>query len=99
AVVFNVEAKFGKRCLWADINQEKLTLRDMGHTASEEGQGFCHGARFGELIAMTKGPEALTALEHEIGQIFKGEGNPVIKRLTDRFYKITFDQSFYGQES
>ena len=99
ALVFNIQTQKGSSCVWADIGSEGLTLRDHGHMGAQESDGFCDGAKFGELIVMTKLNQQLIPLQNELEQVLGAEAKFEVKQLGERIFKVVLPQQLHGQES
>lgn len=99
ALVFNIQTTKGTSCVWADIGSEGLSLRDHGHMGAQESDGFCDGAKFGELIVMSKLSHQLLPLQYELELVLGPEAKALVTQLGERIFKVVLPPELHGQES
>lgn len=100
SVVFNVSTDRGDICLWSQLGERgELVRGSYGHLADGTQTKFCDGAKFGELMILTKGEGAREALVAELESMLGNSTAFEVKALGKDTYKVSFDRSQYGNES
>ncbi len=99
SVVFSMNTNRGELCLWSHLGERgELERGALGHMGGALAGNFCDGAKFGELMVLTKGEGVQASLEAELETLLGNDGGFEVKALGQSVYKVVLKKTHFGQE-
>ncbi len=100
SLVFSMSTDRGDICLWSYLGEHgELQRSAFGHMDQQLVGKFCDGAKYGELMVLTKGEDAGTMLQAELESVLGNAGQFAVKALGSGTFKVTLSQELHGQEA